>query len=55
MRITWLAPAVDIPVHCSQLTELPFLALNPEDASRRRLEAKPAEHGVSLSVSIHTP
>jgi DNA-binding transcriptional LysR family regulator len=38
-----------------QLAELPFLALNPEDASRRRLEAKLAEHGVSLSVSIHTP
>ncbi|MBA3772772.1 MAG: LysR family transcriptional regulator [Ramlibacter sp.] len=38
-----------------QLAELPFLALNPEDASRRRLEAKLAEHGVTLSVSIHTP
>ena len=38
-----------------QLAELPFLALNPEDASRRRLEAKLAEHGVTLSVSVHTP
>ncbi|TWO68105.1 LysR family transcriptional regulator [Caenimonas sedimenti] len=38
-----------------QLAELPFLALNPEDASRRRLDAKLAEHGVTLSVSIHTP
>lgn len=38
-----------------QLAELPFLALNPEDASRRRLEAMLAEHGVTLSVSIHTP
>jgi len=28
---------------------------NPEDASRRRLEAKLAEHVVTLSVSIHTP
>jgi DNA-binding transcriptional LysR family regulator len=38
-----------------QLAELPFLALNPEDASRQRLEAKLAEHSVSLSVSVHTP
>ncbi|MDP3759720.1 MAG: LysR substrate-binding domain-containing protein [Ramlibacter sp.] len=38
-----------------QLAELPFLALNPEDAPRRRLESKLAEHGVTLSVSIHTP
>ncbi|WP_431094533.1 LysR substrate-binding domain-containing protein [Polaromonas aquatica] len=38
-----------------QLAELPFLALNPEDASRRRLDAKLAEHGVTLSVSVHTP
>ncbi|HSV47618.1 MAG TPA: LysR substrate-binding domain-containing protein [Ramlibacter sp.] len=38
-----------------QLAELPFLALNPEDASRQRLEARLAEHGVALSVSIHTP
>jgi DNA-binding transcriptional LysR family regulator len=38
-----------------QLAELPFLALNPEDASRRRLESMLAKHGVNLSVSIHTP
>ena len=38
-----------------QLAELPFLALNPEDASRQRLDAKLAEHGVTLSVSVHTP
>ena len=38
-----------------QLAELPFLALNPEDASRRRLEATLAEHGVSLRVAVHTP
>lgn len=42
-------------VRPEQLAELPFLALNPEDASRRRLEARLAEHGVTLSVSIHTP
>jgi len=42
-------------VRPEQLAELPFLALNPEDASRQRLEAKLAEHGVTLSVSIHTP
>ena len=39
----------------AQLAELPFLALNPEDASRRRLEATLAEHGVSLRVAVHTP
>jgi DNA-binding transcriptional LysR family regulator len=38
-----------------QLAGVPFLALNPEDASRRRLETTFAEHGVSLSVSVHTP
>ncbi|MBI2770353.1 MAG: LysR family transcriptional regulator [Burkholderiales bacterium] len=42
-------------VRPDQLAELPFLALNPEDASRRRLDAKLAEHGVTLSVSVHTP
>jgi len=39
----------------AQLAEVPFLALNPEDASRQRLEAALAEHGVSLSVAVHTP
>ena len=38
-----------------QLAEIPFLALNPEDASRRRLEAALAEHGVSLRIAAHTP
>lgn len=38
-----------------QLAELPFLALNPEDASRRRLEAALSEHGVALRVAVHTP
>lgn len=38
-----------------QLAEVPFLALNPEDASRQRLEAKLAEQGVSLSVAVQTP
>lgn len=42
-------------VRPEQLAELPFLALNPEDASRRRLEATLAAHGVALSVSVHTP
>lgn len=39
----------------AQLAELPFLALNPEDASRKRLEAALAEHGVTLRVAVHTP
>lgn len=38
-----------------QLAECSFLALNPEDASRRRLEATMAEHGVRLRVAINTP
>ncbi len=39
----------------AQLAELPFLALNPEDASRRRLEATLAQHGVTLRVAVQTP
>ena len=39
----------------SQLAQVPFLALNPEDASRRRLEVALAEHGVQLRVAAHTP
>ncbi len=39
----------------SQLAEVSFLGLNPEDAFRRRLESVLAEHGVTLSASIHTP
>lgn len=42
-------------VRPEQLAELPFLALNPEDASRRRLEAMLAEHNVRLSVAVQTP
>lgn len=38
-----------------QLAELPFLALNPEDASRRRLETALAAQGVALRVAVHTP
>ena len=38
-----------------QLAEVPFLALNPEDASRRRLEAALAQHNVRLRVAAHTP
>lgn len=38
-----------------QLAELPFLALNPEDASRRRLEAALAERGLALRVAVQTP
>lgn len=37
------------------LAEVPFLALNPEDASRRRLETQLAAQGVALSVAVHTP
>jgi DNA-binding transcriptional LysR family regulator len=38
-----------------QLAELPFLALNPEDASRKRLEAALAERGLALRVAVQTP
>jgi DNA-binding transcriptional LysR family regulator len=38
-----------------QLAEIPFIALNPEDASRRRLEATLREHDVSIKVAAHTP
>lgn len=38
-----------------QLAEIPFIALNPEDASRRRLEAALAAQGTRLHVSMHTP
>lgn len=39
----------------AQLAEEPFLALNPEDASRRRLERALSEHDVQLSVAAETP
>ncbi len=38
-----------------QLAEIPFIALNPEDASRRRLEALLQEQGIRLKVAAHTP
>ncbi|CAM3456488.1 LysR family transcriptional regulator [Bordetella sputigena] len=37
------------------LAEVPFLAMNPEDSSRRRLEEKLKEHGVQLNIAVHTP
>lgn len=42
-------------VQPSQLAGEPFLALNPEDASRRRLERALADHRVSLSIAAETP
>lgn len=42
-------------VRPEQLAEVPFIALNPEDASRRRLEAELSRRGVELRVSVHTP
>jgi DNA-binding transcriptional LysR family regulator len=39
----------------AQLAELPFLALNPEDASRRRLESVLADYGVALRIAVQTP
>jgi DNA-binding transcriptional LysR family regulator len=39
----------------AQLGQVPFLALNPEDASRRRLDAAMAQHAVQLHVAAHTP
>ena len=39
----------------AQLAEVSFLALNPEDASRRRLEAAMAGHGTSLRIAAQTP
>lgn len=38
-----------------QLSEIPFIALNPEDASRRRLETQLQTHGTHLKVAVHTP
>jgi len=38
-----------------QLAEEPFLALNPEDASRRRLERALADCDVRVSVAVETP
>ncbi len=48
-----LARARTIQPH--QLADEPFLALNPEDASRRRLERALADCNVALSVLVETP
>lgn len=40
------------PAHLAQAD---FIALNPEDASRKRLEAAMTEHGLALRVAAHTP
>lgn len=37
------------------LAQVPFLALNPEDASRIRLETALGDHGVRLRVAVQTP
>lgn len=42
-------------IQAHHLAEVPFIALNPEDSSRHRLEAKLKEFGVQLNISIHTP
>lgn len=42
-------------VQPAQLAGEPFIALNPEDASRRRMELALAQDGVSLDVAIETP
>jgi DNA-binding transcriptional LysR family regulator len=42
-------------VQAKQLSGEPFLALNPEDASRRRLEKSLSELDVQLSVVVETP
>jgi DNA-binding transcriptional LysR family regulator len=42
-------------VRVEELAREPFLALNPEDASRQRLDAMLAQRGVTLRVAAHTP
>jgi DNA-binding transcriptional LysR family regulator len=42
-------------VQPAQLAGEPFLALNPEDASRQRLERALALHQVALDVAVETP
>ena len=42
-------------VQPKQLAEIAFIALNPEDASRRRLEALMQERGIALKIAAHTP
>ncbi|CAM3456301.1 hypothetical protein BOSP111201_05875 [Bordetella sputigena] len=38
-----------------QLAEVPFIALNPEDSSRLRLERFLEEHNVRLNILVHAP
>ena len=42
-------------VQPAQLAGEPFLALNPEDASRQRLEHALAQHHITLEVAVETP
>lgn len=42
-------------IHPTDLVDVDFIALNPEDSSRHRLEAAMAEVGVKLRVRIETP
>ena len=42
-------------VQIRDLTQYPFIALNPEDASRRRLEQALEQEGKSLNVILETP
>ncbi|MFN5347988.1 MAG: LysR substrate-binding domain-containing protein [Polaromonas sp.] len=42
-------------IRTEQLAEVAFLALNPEDASRRRLEALLAKSSLGLQVAVQTP
>ena len=39
----------------AQLAEVPFISLNPEDASRRRLEARMQQQGLALQIAAVTP
>lgn len=39
----------------AQLAEVPFIALNPEDASRRRLEARLQQQNITLQIAAVTP
>ncbi|MGY2289537.1 LysR substrate-binding domain-containing protein [Pseudomonas sp. SDO528_S397] len=42
-------------IHPADLADIDFIALNPEDSSRHRLEAAMAAAGVKLKVRIETP
>jgi len=39
----------------SDLADLPFISLNPEDAARKRMEIKLDMAGVQLATVVHTP